>query len=146
MEKRSVKLRLLEWLHHFGISDDGLYYFLTVLVGVVAGLCAVAFHLILGMMHTIYFGSHDLSHISRAWYIVPLIPAGGAFLAAILLLFVPEARGSGIPQTKIAYIVRNGTIPIRVWLGKFFIGAQAKRRNAPEKLAPGLVRSVNFLY
>ena len=123
MDSKSIRLRLLEWLHHFGISDEGLFYFLTIVVGVVAGLVAVAFHLTIGMMHTIYFGSHDLSDILRPWYIIPLIPAGGALIAALALLFVPEARGSGIPQTKIAYIVRNGTIPARVWISKFFIGA-----------------------
>ena len=123
MDKKSIKLRLLEWLHHFGISDEGLFYFLTIVVGIVAGLVAVSFHLVLRMMHFIYFGSYDLSEILRPWYVVPLIPAGGALIAALCLLLIPEAKGSGIPQTKIAYIVRNGIIPSRVWLGKFFIGA-----------------------
>ena len=60
MERKSIKLRLLEWLHHFGISDEGLFYFLTIVVGVIAGIVAVAFHLAIGIMHTVYFGSHDL--------------------------------------------------------------------------------------
>ncbi|MFC1491963.1 chloride channel protein, partial [Nitrospinota bacterium] len=123
MERKNIKLRLLEWIHRLGIGEEGVFYFLTILVGVVAGLAAVAFHLTLGLMHELLFGSRDLSEVLRPWYLVPLIPAGGALIAALLLRTVPEARGSGIPQTKIAYIVHNGIIPARVWLGKFFIGA-----------------------
>ncbi|HBK81707.1 MAG TPA: hypothetical protein DDZ83_18890 [Nitrospinae bacterium] len=123
MENKNFKLRLLEWLHHFGIGDEAVFYFVTIIIGVVAGLAAVAFHLTLGLLHGLFFGSRDLSEILRPWYIIPLIPAGGALAAALLLRAVPEARGSGIPQTKIAYIVNNGFIPARVWIGKFFIGA-----------------------
>ena len=93
------------------------------MVGAVAGLAAVLFHLSIGWMHLLLFGSQDLTSILRPWYAVLLIPAAGAFSAGILLkYFIPEARGSGIPQTKIAYIVHNGRIPLRVWLGKFFLG------------------------
>ncbi len=123
MENKKFKVRLLEWLHHFGANEETTFYFLTILVGVVAGLAAVAFHLSLGLIHEISFGSRDLSEILRPWYLVALIPAGGALVAALILRAVPEARGSGIPQTKIAYIVHNGVIPARVWIGKFFIGA-----------------------
>ena len=123
MENKNFKLRLLEWLHHFGIGDEAVFYFVTIIIGVVAGLAAVAFHLTLGLLHGLFFGSRDLSEILRPWYIIPLIPAGGALAAALLLRAVPEARGSGIPQTKIAYIVNNGFIPARVWIGKFLIGA-----------------------
>ena len=123
MENKKFKVRLLEWLHHFGADEETIFYFLTILVGFVAGLAAVAFHLTLGLIHEISFGSRDLSEVLRPWYLVPLIPAGGALVAALILRAVPEARGSGIPQTKIAYIVHNGVIPARVWIGKFFIGA-----------------------
>jgi CIC family chloride channel protein len=123
MERKNLKLRLLEWTHYFGIGEEGLFYFVTILVGLVAGLAAVAFHVVLGMVHEISFGTADISEVFRPWYLVPLIPAGGALIAALLLRAIPEARGSGIPQTKIAYIVHNGFIPARVWIGKFFIGA-----------------------
>lgn len=123
MENKGIRRHILEWLHHFSIAEEQTFYILTIFVGIAAGLLAVGFHLALGLLHFIFFGSHDLSQIIRPWYLVLIIPGAGALVAALPLLVVPEARGSGIPQTKIAYIVRNGLIPARVWIGKFFIGA-----------------------
>ena len=123
MSWKNFRIRLLGWLLHFDFSDDGIFYFTTIIVGALTGLVAVFFHLALGWAHLLLFGSHDLSEIHRAWYWVALIPSGGAFLSALLLqYFVPEARGSGIPQTKIAYVAHNGHIDKRVWIGKFLIG------------------------
>jgi H+/Cl- antiporter ClcA len=46
------------------------------------------------------------------------------FLAGGLLMhFIPEARGSSIPQTIIAHNVYTGRTPLWVWLGMFFLGA-----------------------
>lgn len=153
MENKSIRLRLLEWLHHFGISDEGLFYLVTIVVGVVAGLAAVAFHVVLGIAHYILFGNYDLSLTYRSWYIIPLIPAAGALLAAIFLQFIPEARGSGVPQTKVAYLVRNGTIPVRVWVGKFFIGAlnigtgsSLGREGPTVQICSGLASSLGRLF
>jgi CIC family chloride channel protein len=54
-----------------------------------------------------------------AWRRV-LIPAGGALLTGYLLSrFFPNARGSGIPQTKAALFLRDGFISLRTVLGKF---------------------------
>ncbi len=123
MSWKGFRIRLLGWLLHFDFSDDGIFYFTTIVVGALTGLVAVLFHLSLGWAHEVLFGSHDLSAIDRAWYWMALIPAGGAFLSAVFLhYFVPEARGSGIPQTKIAYVAHNGHIEKRVWIGKFLIG------------------------
>ncbi|MBT3352914.1 MAG: chloride channel protein [Nitrospinaceae bacterium] len=122
MENKSFKLRLLEWIHHFNVNEETIFFSLTIVVGIVAGLAAVAFHLSLGIAHKFFFGTSDISAVLRPWYLIPLIPAGGALAAALLLRLIPEARGSGIPQTTIAYIVHNGVIPARVWIGKFVIG------------------------
>ncbi len=123
MSWKNFRIRLLRWLLHFNFSDNGIFYLTTIIVGAFTGLVAVFFHLALGWTHFLLFGSHDLSAIHRAWYWVALIPAGGAFVSALFLQYVaPEARGSGIPQTKIAYVARNGHIEKRVWMGKFLVG------------------------
>ena len=123
MSWKNFRIRLLGWLLHFDFSDDGIFYFTTIIVGALTGFVAVFFHFALGWAHHVLFGSHDLSEIHRAWYWVAVIPAGGAFLSALFLqYFAPEARGSGIPQTKIAYVAHNGHIDKRVWIGKFLIG------------------------
>lgn len=123
MSWKNFRIRLLGWLLHFDFSADGIFYFTTIFVGALAGSVAVFFHIALGWAHLLFFGSHDLSVIHRPWYAVALIPAGGALLSAVCLhCFAPEARGSGIPQTKIAYVARNGHIEKRVWISKFLIG------------------------
>ncbi|MEO8217144.1 MAG: chloride channel protein [Acidobacteriota bacterium] len=51
---------------------------------------------------------------------VPTI--GGLVSGALLQYVVPEARGSGIPQVKVAYAQDSGKLPFHVSIGKFFIG------------------------
>jgi CIC family chloride channel protein len=49
------------------------------------------------------------------------IPVIGAFVTGYLLWrFFPEARGSGIPQTRAAIFINDGRISLRTVLGKFF--------------------------
>ncbi len=45
-------------------------------------------------------------------------------LCGFLLSYVaPGARGSGIPQVKVAYAIKGGRLPMRDAVGKFFISA-----------------------
>ena len=106
------------------IAKEGIFYVVTILVGLLAGLTAVSFHLSIAWLQEFLFGSsHLTTQSSSSWLLIILIPALGAFIAAILLKYVvPDARGSGIPQTKIAYAVHSGHIPKKVWIGKFLVG------------------------
>jgi CIC family chloride channel protein len=40
----------------------------------------------------------------------------------LLQYFVPGARGSGIPQVKVAYAIKGGRVPFRDAVGKFVVG------------------------
>ena len=124
MQKQKFRIKLLSWLLHFGFAREGIFYAVTILVGFLAGITAVSFHLSIGWLQEFLFGnSHLTSQSSLSWFMIILIPGLGAFIAAMCLRYlVPDATGSGIPQTKIAYAVHNGHIPKRVWIGKFFIG------------------------
>jgi CIC family chloride channel protein len=56
---------------------------------------------------------------ARLFLVPPLFSlATGALLAWVF----PDARGSGVPQTKVAFGLRGGRIPARVPLGKFITG------------------------
>ena len=56
---------------------------------------------------------------SAAWRRV-FIPIGGSLAMGFLLArYFPDARGSGVPQTKAALFARNGYISLRTVLGKF---------------------------
>ncbi len=51
-----------------------------------------------------------------------VIPVLGALITGYLLYrFFPEARGSGIPQTRAAIFINDGCISLRTVLGKFFL-------------------------
>ena len=51
------------------------------------------------------------------------VPTAGGLAAGLLLHYlVPNARGSGIPQVKIAYAMPAGRLRVRDSLGKFAIG------------------------
>ena len=113
MKRQKFRINLLSWLLHFGFAKEGIFYVVTILVGLLAGLTAVSFHLSIAWLQEFLFGSsHLTSQSSLSWFLIILIPGLGALIAAISLQYiVPDARGSGIPQTKIAYAVHSGHIP-----------------------------------
>jgi CIC family chloride channel protein len=88
---------------------------LTILIGALVGSTIVAFLAFTDWMHALLFG--------KAMPVVlrPLTPAAAALIAGYLLLRVfPNARGSGIPQTKAALIAGGGHIDLKTVIGKFF--------------------------
>jgi CIC family chloride channel protein len=105
---------LLRWR----LQEDQLFLALTVIIGVVAGLTAVLFSLAIDGARFLFFG--PVSSASRTVLILPAV----SFVAGVLLWrFFPTARGSGVPQTKVAYALQNGVMPPRVPLGKFLTSA-----------------------
>jgi CIC family chloride channel protein len=116
-------MKLLRLFLRYAPSERQRVFILTIVIGVLCGFAAVAFHL------SIKFAEGQL--IDRAmttsggswiaWTIIT--PTLGGILCGVLLAFiVPDARGSGIPQVKVAYSVRGGRMPFKVAVGKFVIG------------------------
>src|SRR5215467_7134085 len=94
--------------------EDKVLLLLTLIIGAVVGLVVVAFILL-----TENLGSRLYPAGSAAWR-RGLIPLAGALGTGFLLYrYFPEARGSGIPQTKVALFLRDGYISLRTVLGKF---------------------------
>jgi CIC family chloride channel protein len=97
---------------------------LTMAIGVVCGLVAVAFH------EAIRFGEEASSTLIQrgvaphwiAWTLF-LPTAGGLVAGALLARFFPEARGSGIPQVKAAYAGKRGRVRLRDAVAKFVLAA-----------------------
>jgi CIC family chloride channel protein len=97
---------------------------LTVLIGGVCGLAAVAFHRTIHWISTLLVEPAVAAPGYRAVWWLLAVPTLGALGAGVLLhRFFPQARGSGIPQVKIAYATRNGRVRLRDALGKFVVGA-----------------------
>ena len=96
---------------------------LTIAIGGVCGLAAVAFHIAIERVAATSV-DRAMAAAGHAWIGWTLaVPAAGGLAAGLLLYHVvPNARGSGIPQVKIAYVVQGGRLRLRDSLGKFAIG------------------------
>ena len=112
-----------DWVRRY-LSDESHLFALTLVVGVVCGLVAVAFHL------SIRAAEHAL--IDRAmgtpglegWALTIITPMlGGLAAGAALTWLAPGARGSGIPQIKQAFAIEGGRVRLRDAVGKFIISA-----------------------
>ncbi|PYT01746.1 MAG: hypothetical protein DMF63_02565 [Acidobacteria bacterium] len=119
---RAAKLALLRFFNRFIPNESQRVFFLTLVIGAVCGLTAVAFHLAITEAEGLLINP-SLASPYIIWLGI-LTPAVGGLLAGIMLTFlVPGARGSGIPQVKVAYAIKGGRLPFRDAIGKFVIGA-----------------------
>jgi CIC family chloride channel protein len=108
-----LRARLVHWTG-FRNRDDQVLIVLSLVIGLIVGLTVVAFILLTGRLAARMYPPN-----SAAWRRV-LVPTAGALVSGYLLYrYFPDARGSGIPQTKFALFIRNGTIPLRTVVGKF---------------------------
>jgi CIC family chloride channel protein len=91
------------------------------IVGAACGVAAVAFHLSIIWAEQLLIDP-AMHSTNYAWLAI-LTPVLGGLLGGVLLTYVvPGARGSGIPQVKVAYAIKGGRLPLRDVLGKFVIG------------------------
>lgn len=99
------------------LRENQLFLALTIVVGILAGLSAALFALAIELTTRMFFG---LDPTSARLFVVPI---AGSLVAGVLLSKVfPGVRGSGIPQTKVAFHRDLGYIPARVPIGKFITG------------------------
>ncbi|MBI4751163.1 MAG: chloride channel protein [Acidobacteria bacterium] len=106
------------------IPEEGQRVFaLTIFVGAICGIAAVAFHLAIHFAEThLIDRAQAAPGYSWIWWVI-LLPTLGGLVCGILLEFVvPDARGSGIPQVKVAYVVHDGRLALRTVVGKFLLG------------------------
>jgi CIC family chloride channel protein len=104
-------------------TESQRLFVLTLVIGGVCGLAAVGYHA------AIFFTTRQLidrAFAAHGWSWMPwaiATPALGGVVCGVLLQYVfPGARGSGIPQVKVAYASRSGNVPLRDAIGKFAIG------------------------
>ncbi len=113
------------WLQtkaRFSPTERQRLFGLTILIGGICGLVAVAFHESITWFaeHTVERGFAATGYSWIAWVI--LIPTIGALAAGVMLYNVPGARGSGVPQIKVAYAMSAAKLKLTDAIGKFFIG------------------------
>ena len=102
------------WLDRLRGREDQVSIVLSFVIGALVGLIVVAFILLTGRLAARMYppGSASLRRI--------LIPTLGDLGSGYLLFrYFPDARGSGIPQTKFALFINDGYISLRTVVGKF---------------------------
>jgi CIC family chloride channel protein len=119
-----IELRATHFFDRVGLPENQKIFLLTVLVGAVCGVVAVSFHTLAKALER-----NIIRHAFKAtgWeqvVLTLLIPTlGGAVVGVLLQYWVPEARGSGIPGVRAAYLLNYGRIPLKVALGKMVTAA-----------------------
>jgi chloride channel protein, CIC family len=106
---------LQKWNAFLRDREEQVFLLLTLLIGAIVGMVVVAFILL-----TERFGARLYPAGGAAWRRLLVPVAGSAFMGYLLYRFFPDARGSGVPQTKAALYARGGRISLGTVIGKFF--------------------------
>jgi chloride channel protein, CIC family len=134
-------------------SESQRLFALTVAVGVVCGLAAVAFHF------AIHFAESPLCERAlrapdRSWMAWGIVTPtlGGATAGLLLKYLVPNARGSGVPQVKVAYASKDGVVRLRDAIGKLLVsslqigsGASLGREGPTVQICSGVASALGRL-
>ena len=95
--------------------EDQVFLILSLVIGALTGLAVVAFIVLTERM------GMRLYPVGGAPWRRLLFPVVGSLgIGYLLYRYFPNARGSGVPQTKAALFAREGRITLRTVLGKFF--------------------------
>lgn len=101
---------------------DRLFLILSIFIGCLSGLLVVCFRISIEWLGVLLLGS--VPHPGQ--YRLLLAPmAVGLIVGLLVKYFFPQARGSGINQTKAALYIYNGYISFRTMIGKFITSALA---------------------
>jgi chloride channel protein, CIC family len=120
------KTPLRWWALHFAQRQERVLLVLSILIGALTGLAVVAFILL-----TERLGMRLYPVGSAAWRRVLIPVAGSLGMGYLLFRYFPDARGSGVPQTKAALYARDGVITFRTMVGKFFCTAATLASGIP---------------
>ena len=113
MPKVSLRGKLWNWTG-FRSREDQITILLSLVIGVIVGLTVVAFILLTGRLAARMYPPE------RAVWRRLLVPVVGTLVSGYLLFkHFPNARGSGIPQTKFALFIQDGYIGLKTVIGKF---------------------------
>jgi chloride channel protein, CIC family len=109
------KAPLRQWALLLQEREEQVFLALTLLIGALVGVIVVAFILL-----TERFGARLYPAGGTAWLRL-LVPVMGSLgMGYLLSRYFPDARGSGVPQTKAALFAREGRITLGTVFGKFF--------------------------
>src|SRR6266404_4756673 len=106
---------LLDRVAELRQREGQVFLVLALVIGALTGLAVVAFILLTERM------GMRLYPVGGAPWRRLLFPVVGSLgIGYLLFRYFPDARGSGVPQTKAALFARGGRITLSTVLGKFF--------------------------
>src|SRR6202163_3686359 len=103
------------WFAFLKNQEEQVFLVLTLLIGALVGLTVVAF-----IVLTERFGARIYPAGGAAWRRLLAPVVGSLAMGYLLFKYFPDARGSGVPQTKAALYARGGRISLGTVFGKFF--------------------------
>jgi chloride channel protein, CIC family len=95
--------------------EDQVFLILALVIGALTGLTVVAF-----IVLTERLGMRLYPPDGAVWRRLVFPVAGSLVIGYLLYRYFPDARGSGVPQTKAAMFAHAGRITLRTVVGKFF--------------------------
>ena len=102
--------------------EERFFLVLSVFIGIFAGLAVVCFRFAIDWCRIYLLGSGATLSTLR----LLLAPSLAGLVIAVLVIHAfPQARGSGVNQTKAALYIYNGYTPLRTAVGKFITSALA---------------------
>jgi CIC family chloride channel protein len=114
----SIQQQVLTLLHRFLNllrTELGITIGLAIVVGVVAGLGAVAFRKMIWGFQWLFFDGGATAFGFMGDYYVIIIPAiGGIFVGLLIYFLAREAKGHGVPEVMAAVAAKGGRIRARV--------------------------------
>ncbi len=102
--------------------EENLFLVLSIFIGIISGLLVVCFRVVIEWIKILGLGSAPHAGQYRLLF-VPAI--AGLIVGALVQWVFPQARGSGVNQTKAALYIYNGFISFKTMIGKFLTAAIA---------------------
>ena len=96
---------MLRLLRRLRLDEDRTFWVLVLATGALAGIMVVLYHIFLDTIYTWLYGNLNFNHPAN-WRFVVYATLGGV-VAALVLRLMPQSRGSGVAQTKIAILARQ---------------------------------------
>lgn len=106
----------------FSVREEQFFLAVAVMIGIASGLAVVCFRVSIELIRIKVLGSGLRPTMPRV-FLAPTL--AGIVVAALVILFFPRARGSGVNQTKAALYIYDGFIPFNTIIGKFITAGLA---------------------
>jgi chloride channel protein, CIC family len=116
----------LPWAEFLKRREEQVFLLLTLVIGALVGLVVVAF---IALTEHVGLRIYPVGGAEWRRLLAPLL--GSLAMGYLLFKYFPDARGSGVPQTKAALYARGGYISLATVFGKFFCTAATLASGIP---------------